>query len=145
MRLSLVTVGSPLRDLYAERFPLLYRWMGAREPVFANAAPAAAALGATEWVNACRSGDYVGRFIWTPSTDSALAGPKFGVAVVGADGRWRRSAWATAASSCLGRGRPHARFRERRGCAALEIERLVAGAPRTRIRQFPTTTGAPRC
>jgi pimeloyl-ACP methyl ester carboxylesterase len=38
---ALVTVGSPLRDLYAERFPLLYRWMGSREAGFANAAPAA--------------------------------------------------------------------------------------------------------
>ena len=32
---ALVTVGSPLRDLYAERFPLLYRWMGSRDAGFA--------------------------------------------------------------------------------------------------------------
>ena len=54
---SLVTVGSPLRDLYAERFPLLYRWMGSNAGGFATAAPSAADIGAVEWVNAPRSGD----------------------------------------------------------------------------------------
>jgi len=128
MRLSLVTVGSPLRDLYAERFPLLYRWMGVREPVFANAAPAAAVLGATEWVNACRSGDYVGRFIWTPSTDSALAGPKFGVAVVGADGRVAAERSGDRSEFCLGAGAHTHYFANDAAALAAEIERLVAGA-----------------
>ncbi len=128
MRLSLVTVGSPLRDLYAERFPLLYRWMGAREPVFANAAPAAAALGATEWVNACRSGDYVGRFIWTPSTDRALAGPKFGVAVVGPDGRVAAERSGDRGEFCLGAGAHTHYFANDAAALAVEIERLVAGA-----------------
>jgi hypothetical protein len=128
MRLSLVTVGSPLRDLYAERFPLLYRWMGAREPVFANAAPAAAALGATEWVNACRSGDYVGRFIWTPSTDSALAGPKFGVAVVGPGGRVAAERAGDRSEFCLGAGAHTHYFANDAAALAVEIERLVAGA-----------------
>ena len=71
---SLVTVGSPLRDLYAERFPLLYRWMGSNAGDFETASPAAADIGAAEWVNAGRSGDYVGRFLWT-SKDSERALP----------------------------------------------------------------------
>jgi len=128
MSLSLVTVGSPLRDLYAERFPLLYRWMGAREPVFANAAPAAAALGATEWVNACRSGDYVGRFIWTPSTDPALAGPKFGVAVAGAAGWVAAERAGDRSEFCLGAGAHTHYFANDAAALAAEIERLVAGA-----------------
>ena len=40
----------------------------------------AADVGAKEWVNACRSGDYVGRFIWTSGSTAA-----FGVAGIGAD------------------------------------------------------------
>ena len=128
MRLSLVTVGSPLRDLYAERFPLLYHWVGAREPVFAKAGPAAAALGATEWVNACRSGDYVGRFIWTPSTDRAIAGPKFGVAVVGADGRVAAERAGDRTEFCLGAGAHTHYFANDAAALAVEIERLVAGA-----------------
>ncbi|MFL6574800.1 MAG: hypothetical protein ACJ8G4_23815 [Burkholderiales bacterium] len=128
MRLSLVTVGSPLRDLYAERFPLLYRWMGARQSGFADAGPPAAALGATEWVNACRSGDYVGRFIWTPSTDRALAGPKFGVAAIGADGRVRAERAGDRSEFCLGAGAHTHYFANDAAALAVEIERLVAGA-----------------
>jgi hypothetical protein len=128
MRLSLVTVGSPLRDLYAERFPLLYRWMGAREPVFARAGPAAADLGAAEWVNACRSGDYVGRFIWTPSTDPALAGPRFGVAAVGADGRVEAQRAGDRSEFCLGAGAHTHYFSNDASALAIEIERLVGGA-----------------
>ncbi len=59
--IALVTVGSPLRDLYAEHFPLLYGWMGSNAVDFATAGPSAADIGAVEWVNAFRSGDYVGR------------------------------------------------------------------------------------
>lgn len=128
MRLSLVTVGSPLRDLYAERFPLLYRWMGTREPVFARAGPAAADLGAAEWVNACRSGDYVGRFIWTPSTDPALAGPRFGVAAVGADGRVEAQRAGDRSEFCLGAGAHTHYFSNDASALAIEIERLVGGA-----------------
>jgi hypothetical protein len=48
--IGLVTVGSPLRNLYAERFPLLYRWMGSNAAGFAAAGPRAADVGAAEWV-----------------------------------------------------------------------------------------------
>ena len=127
MRLSLVTVGSPLRDLYAERFPLLYRWMGARESVFADAGPSAAALGAAEWVNACRSGDYVGRFIWTPSTCPAPGGPRFGVAAVGADGRVAAERSGDRSEFCLGAGAHTHYFSNDAVALAVEIERLAGG------------------
>ena len=97
---ALVTVGSPLRDLYAERFPLLYRWVGPREAGFASAAPTAADLGVTEWVNACRSGDYIGRFIWTSDRDPA----NFGVAMVGRDGRVEALRAGDRTEFCLGAG-----------------------------------------
>jgi hypothetical protein len=48
--IGLVTIGSPLRNLYAERFPLLYRWMGSNAAGFAAAGPRAADVGAAEWV-----------------------------------------------------------------------------------------------
>jgi hypothetical protein len=121
MRIALVTVGSPLRDLYAERFPLLYRWMGSRERGFENAGPAAADLGATEWVNACRSGDYVGRFIWTPHTDAA----RFAIAAVGADGRVAARRAGDRSEFCLGAGGHTHYFSDDAAALALEIERLV--------------------
>jgi hypothetical protein len=113
---ALVTVGSPLRNLYAERFPLLYRWMGSREGGFAAATPAAAEVGATEWVNAYRSGDYVGRFIWTPDQDPEL----FDI------GKARRA--GDRSEFCLGAGAHTHYFSEDAVALAAEIERLVAGA-----------------
>jgi hypothetical protein len=57
----LFTMGNPLRQLYALRFPHLYSWVGfdaSSGPVLTNL------LGVRSWVNAYRSGDYVGRAIW---------------------------------------------------------------------------------
>ena len=122
---ALVTVGSPLRDLYAERFPILYQWMGSREAGFATAAPAAADLGVTEWVNACRSGDYVGRFIWTPDREGAA----FGVALVGPDGRVEASRAGDRAEFCLGAGGHTHYFSNDAVALAAEIERMVAAPP----------------
>jgi hypothetical protein len=123
MRIALVTVGSPLRDLYAERFPLLYRWMGSRERGFTNAGPAATDLGATEWVNACRSGDYVGRFLWTPHTDAS----RFTIATVGPDGRVAARRAGDRTEFCLGAGGHTHYFSDDAVALAAEIERLVAG------------------
>lgn len=123
--ISLVTVGSPLRDLYAERFPLLYRWVGPREADFANAAPAAAELGASEWVNACRSGDYVGRFIWTRDDDPA----RFVAATVGADGRVQARRAGDRTEFCLGAGGHTHYFSNDAVALAVEIDRLIASPP----------------
>jgi hypothetical protein len=125
--LALVTVGSPLRDLYAERFPLLYRWMGSRDAGFASAGPAASDLGATEWVNACRSGDYVGRFIWTPYGDAAPGDPQFGVALVGPGGTTQAARAGDRTEFCLGAGAHTHYFSDDAVALAVEIERLVAG------------------
>jgi hypothetical protein len=73
--LRLFTMGCPLRQLYALRFPHLYQWAidervadwprpDSRIP--ASAAPAPAQLDVAVWVNAYRSGDYVGRALWRP-------------------------------------------------------------------------------
>lgn len=120
---ALVTVGSPLRDLYAERFPLLYEWMGSNEGGFTSAAPGAAELGATEWVNACRSGDYVGRFIWTPPGDAA----RFRIAAVDPDGKVEAHRAGDRTEFCLGAGGHTHYFSNDAVALAVEIDRLVAG------------------
>ena len=120
---SLVTVGSPLRDLYAERFPLLYGWMGSNNGGFATAAPSAADIGATEWVNACRSGDYVGRFIWTPPGDAK----RFRIAAVDADGKVNAQRAGDRTEFCLGAGAHTHYFSNDAVALAAEIDRLVAG------------------
>ena len=84
----------------------------------------AADLGVTEWVNACRSGDYVGRFIWTPDWDAA----RFGVAVVGPGGRVEARRAGDRTEFCLGAGGHTHYFSNDAVALALEIERVVAGA-----------------
>jgi hypothetical protein len=129
MPLALVTVGSPLRNLYAERFPLLYRWMGpasagpasAGLTAFAAAGPAAKDLGATEWVNAYRSGDYIGRFIW--------GSDNFELAAVDANGRLQARRAGDRTEFCLGAGAHTHYFSDDAIALAAEIERLVAGKP----------------
>lgn len=124
--LALVTVGSPLRDLYAPRFPLLYGWMRPAPAAFdaADAAPDPAALGVAAWVNGYRSGDYVGRAIWRGEADPLLFRP----AAPGADGdgisrKGRR------AEFCLGSGAHTHYFDDDAVMLAAELDRLIAGNP----------------
>lgn len=122
MPIALVTVGCPLRDLYAARFPLLYRWMGAAPASFAEAGPPAAELGVAHWVNAYRSGDYVGRAIWTPGGDDAL----FRVAAVDDERRVRASRAGDRTEFCLGAGAHTHYFTNDAVALAVEVDRLVA-------------------
>lgn len=119
--IALVTVGSPLRDLYAERFPLLYRWMGPNAGGFEAAGPGASDLGAVEWVNAFRSGDYVGRFMWTPR------GRTYRIAVVGADGKVEADRAGDRTEFCLGAGAHTHYFSNDAVALAVEIDRLIEG------------------
>ena len=120
---SLVTVGSPLRDLYAERFPLLYRWLGSNAGGFETASPAAADIGAVEWVNAGRSGDYVGRFLWTPEQ----ASERFRIALVDEDGKVAAQRSGDRTEFCLGAGGHTHYFSNDAVALAVEIDRLIAG------------------
>jgi hypothetical protein len=71
---TLFTTGCPLRQLYGWRFPHLYAWArhdsdwaGARGTTIPETQPPSPAdLGVRGWVNAYRSGDYVGRWLWRP-------------------------------------------------------------------------------
>src|SRR5262249_36776825 len=141
--ISLVTVGSPLRDLYAERFPLLYRWMGSNAAGFATAGPRASEIGTVEWVNACRSGDYIGRFLWTPANHA------YGVAAVGADGKVEAERTGDRTEFCLGAGAHTHYFTNAAAALAVEIDRLTEGEEspcrhrarcRRRSSSFSTTT-----
>src|SRR6185503_1713014 len=70
----LLTVGCPLRQLYSLRFPHLYRWArhtdlnkwDKDDPLHIpdDQFPDPQALGVAVWMNAFRSGDYVGRYLW---------------------------------------------------------------------------------
>ena len=61
----LLTLGSPLRQLYAARFPKLYAWVLADHA--GRNGPRAQDIGVERWANAFGSGDYVGRWLWARS------------------------------------------------------------------------------
>jgi len=67
-QVRLLTVGSPLRQLYALRFPVMYDWVLA--PQGGQRGPAPAALGVARWVNLWGSGDYVGRWLWAAESNA---------------------------------------------------------------------------
>jgi len=89
--------------------------MGSRAGGFAAAGPAATDLGVAEWVNAYRSGDYVGRVIWTPDKDPEV----FDM------GKARRAGERT--EFCLGAGAHTHYFSDDAVALAVEIERLAEG------------------
>jgi len=62
-KVHLLTAGCPLRQLYASRFPDLYRWVLTAHA--GRVGPLAADVGACRWVNAYTTGDYVGRWLWS--------------------------------------------------------------------------------
>lgn len=64
----LFTMGCPLRQLYSLRFPHLYGWSRHADDTWAGSEPLPASIGVELWVNAYRSGDYVGRHLWHPDT-----------------------------------------------------------------------------
>jgi hypothetical protein len=64
MPVYLFTMGCPLRQLYGLRFPYLYGY--APTSLKNDHLPEPNDLGLTEWVNAYRTGDYVGRYLWRP-------------------------------------------------------------------------------
>jgi hypothetical protein len=65
------TMGCPLRQLYNVRFPHLYRWV-TQDDASHEKMPDPVELNVKLWVNAYRSGDYVGRFLWQTSSSGSL-------------------------------------------------------------------------
>ena len=72
----LLTAGSPLRQLYSLRFPHWYGWCREEDSGEGGAPspsppplPSAVAMGVQRWLNAYRSGDYVGRYLWWRERD----------------------------------------------------------------------------
>jgi hypothetical protein len=75
MRTYLFSMGCPLYQLYGVRFPYLYGWARNEIPrgpvspglvpdIGTDEAPRPNHLGVERWVNAYRTGDYIGRYLW---------------------------------------------------------------------------------
>jgi hypothetical protein len=74
--IHLFTMGSPLRQLYSLRFPYLYEWARSEAPGPRAGLPDPTRLGVRQWVNAYRSGDYVGRSLWRTEKDKEVWDPE---------------------------------------------------------------------
>jgi len=98
----LFTMGSPLKQLYALRFPHQYSW---------GLDPKPEQLNLVAWVNAYRSGDYVGRNLWTPD-DKAFS------TTVTVDEKSRREL-------CIGSGAHTKYWDETAPEVAHELDRLI--------------------
>jgi hypothetical protein len=80
----LLTLGCPLRQLYAARFPGVYDWI--LHGAAGRTGPRADDVGVARWFNGYCSGDYVGRWLWSDAGGLAwvhpmtatLARPAFG-------------------------------------------------------------------
>jgi hypothetical protein len=142
--IDLFTMGSPLRQLYGLRFPHLYQWArhdvagpwtDVHERIAATTGPDPEELGVRLWVNAYRSGDYVGRHLWRPDAcDFAFAATP-----MSARHPWRAGSHVVVASEadappgnrrefCLGRGAHTHYWDETAPQVALELDRLVTKA-----------------
>lgn len=80
IKIKLLTMGSPIRQLLNRFFPYLYDWVRgipdnglaplphptseSQPAIPQHALPDPAELGVSKWVNMYRSGDYVGRSLW---------------------------------------------------------------------------------
>jgi hypothetical protein len=65
---TLVTLGSPLRQVHRALWPGRFRWVD-------NPAAAAAAMGLRRWVNLFTAGDYLGRSLQAPEEDRRTYDP----------------------------------------------------------------------
>lgn len=127
-RYRLLTMGSPLRQLYGANFPHLYAWVTATDPDpdadrtpltekqtpdISARSPDPATLKVAEWVNLYTSGDYVGRNLWCDD-DWEAVWDRHAKPIEGGKRRER----------CLGAG-THTHYWTSDDAAA-EIDRLIA-------------------
>ncbi|MEP6821793.1 MAG: hypothetical protein ABI946_05520 [Chthoniobacterales bacterium] len=120
----LFTMGNPLRQLYSLRFPHLYSWARHDGSTWAGDEPLPAAIGVKRWVNAYRSGDYVGRYLWHPDGFSGAVNPIWSTEEVHIDGRSRKREF------CIGSGAHTHYWDETAPEIAVELDRLIGLAAR---------------
>lgn len=136
--IQLFTMGNPLRQLMNRFFPHLYRWVGEvpddslaaagdvlPAPPIAIAeteTPGVEDLGVERWVNAYRSGDYVGRSLWSGEWYARNTGSN-------ADGQWPEKASVIADAArrelCIGAGAHTHYWDETAPDITMKLEELI--------------------
>ncbi|MFZ1221477.1 MAG: hypothetical protein WAO00_19470 [Chthoniobacterales bacterium] len=114
----LFTMGCPLRQLYSLRFPHLYAWSRHADTNWAGSEPHPESIAVRYWVNAYRSGDYVGRHLWHPDQGQNM----WSTSIVHEDGPKREF--------CIGAGAHTHYWDETAPEIAVELDRIVGLAAR---------------
>lgn len=70
IEIDLITAGSPLRQLYLERFPHQYGWVNPGGKT--NGPDVSSLCNVKRWINIYRSSDYVGRCLWRDPDEIAM-------------------------------------------------------------------------
>jgi hypothetical protein len=122
--LHLLTMGSPLRQLYHLRFPHLYGWVAEADIT---------TLEVASWTNLYRTGDFIGRALWPGDDASTYApGERPGGVRREVSGRTLPSACRDV---CLGSGGHNRYWDSSAPEVALAIDRLIRGDHRGSIEQ----------
>jgi hypothetical protein len=114
------TMGCPLRQLYSLRFPHLYGWARHADETWAGSEPLPSEIDVKLWVNAYRSGDYVGRYLWHPDSGQDMWSTR--LVHVNAEHRKREF--------CIGAGAHTHYWDETAPEIAVELDRIVGLAAR---------------
>jgi hypothetical protein len=127
----LFTMGSPLQQLYSFGFPQLYSWVlnDYMEPRKSNAArlqpDPSELLAVQKWVNAYRSGDYVGRFI---QNDVTMRDQWWKMAENDNNVRKRIRQTTSLIEFCIGAGAHNHYWNETAPLIAVALDELIRGA-----------------
>jgi hypothetical protein len=137
---SLFTMGCPLRQLYGWRFPRLYGWARHDDDDSMDQwqagdldvphrkmvpQPDPGRLGVRGWVNAYRSGDYVGRFLWRTDRCGYVWRSDIGGSPLDAPKQHNSTDGKYRLEFCIGAG-AHTHYWDRTGePIARELDRLI--------------------
>ncbi len=118
--IKLLTIGSPLRQLYSQRFPLQYHWAGCNtgESETARHGPDPDSLSLTNWTNLYCSGDYVGRHLWYEDNDENIWAQNWG-------NHNSTGFYLNAKEKCLGAGGHTNYWSGELPEVAIELDRLI--------------------
>ena len=114
------TMGCPLRQLYSLRFPHLYGWARHGGTTWPGREPEPSEIGVNMWVNAYRSGDYVGRYLWHGDDIAGPAGPVWSIQPPPLEDRS-----GTKREFCIGAGAHTHYWDETAPEIAIELDRLI--------------------
>jgi hypothetical protein len=133
------TMGCPLRQMYGLRFPFLYRWARHEDEspmqkwsscdLPPDQRPDPAELGPQKglalWVNAYRSGDYIGRYLWRTDNCAYLWNGDRGPANPSDPAPYQSTDRRTRLEFCIGAG-AHTHYWDRTApMIARELDRLI--------------------